>query len=94
MWLVLLITPNVDIPNAVLDTNVIIALHRSKQGSAYKLLISLVDNLFVPNISVPLLLEYKSVAKRKGMVPEEMTKDDIETILDYLLRESSIRKVI
>jgi putative PIN family toxin of toxin-antitoxin system len=79
--------------NVVLDTNVLIAALRSKRGSAYKLLTSLIDDLYVPNVSVPLFVEYESVAKREGMVPEELTKEDIEAILDYLLSKSSIRKV-
>jgi putative PIN family toxin of toxin-antitoxin system len=81
------------ITNVVLDTNVLIAALRSKRGIAYKLLILLVDDLYVPNVSVPLFLEYESVAKREGMVPEEIPKDDIDAILDYLLSKSSIRKV-
>jgi putative PIN family toxin of toxin-antitoxin system len=91
--MVLLIIPYMDVTNVVLDTNVLIAALRSKRGSTYKLLISLTDDLYVPNVSVPLFVEYESVAKRHGMVPEEMTKEDIEAILDYLLSKSSIRKV-
>lgn len=79
--------------NVVLDTNVLIAALRSKRGCAYKLLILFTEDLYVPNVSVPLFVEYESVAKREGMVPEEMTEEDIEAILDYLLSKSSIRKV-
>jgi putative PIN family toxin of toxin-antitoxin system len=91
--MVLPIIPYMGIINVVLDTNVLIAALRSKRGSAYKLLISLIHDLYVPNVSVPLFVEYESVAKREGMVPEELTKEDIEAILDYLLSKSSIRKV-
>ena len=50
--------------NIVIDTNVLISALKSKQGASYKLLISLPDNLFVPNVSVPLFIEYESVAKK------------------------------
>jgi putative PIN family toxin of toxin-antitoxin system len=81
------------ITNVVLDTNVLIAALRSKRGSAYNLLILLAEDLYVPNVSVPLFVAYESVAKREGMVPKEMAEEDIEAILYYLLSKSSIRKV-
>lgn len=91
--MVLPIIPYMDIASIVLDTNVLIAALRSNRGSAYKLLISLPGGLYLPNVSVPLFVEYESVAKRKGMVPEEITEEDINAILDYLPSKSSIRKV-
>jgi putative PIN family toxin of toxin-antitoxin system len=81
-----------DNSNVVLDTNVLIAALRSKHGASYKLLISISDNIYVPNISVPLFVEYESVAKRKGML-EGLANEDIDAILDYLLSKSRIRKV-
>jgi len=81
-----------DIANVVLDTNVLIAALRSKRGSAYKLLISIADDFYIPNVSVPLFVEYESVAKREGML-EGLSAEDIETILDYLLSKSSIREI-
>lgn len=81
-----------NVANVVLDTNVLIAALKSKRGSAYKLLISITDNLYIPNVSVPLFVEYESVAKREGML-EGLSVEDIEAILDYLLSKSSIRKI-
>ena len=78
--------------NVVLDTNVLIAALKSKRGSAYKLLLSIADDLYVPNVSVPLFVEYESVAKREGIL-EGLCAEDIDAILDYLLRKSSIRKI-
>lgn len=78
--------------DVVLDTNVLIAALRSKRGASYKLLLSLVDDLYVPNISVPLFIEYESVAKREGVV-EGLSDKDIDSVLDYLLSKASIRKV-
>jgi putative PIN family toxin of toxin-antitoxin system len=79
-------------PNVVLDTNVLIAALKSQRGSAYKLLISLVDDLYIPNVSVPLFLEYESIAKRAGTV-EGLSHQNIEAILDYILSKSSIRQI-
>ncbi|RLJ21930.1 putative toxin-antitoxin system toxin component, PIN family [bacterium endosymbiont of Escarpia laminata] len=81
-----------NIANVVLDTNVLISALKSKRGSSYRLLISLADDLYIPNVSVPLFVEYESVAKREGML-EGLSAEDIEAILDYLLKKSSIRKI-
>ena len=80
------------IVNVVVDTNVLIAALKSKQGSAYKLLISLPDDFYIPNVSVPLFIEYESVAKREGML-SNLSKQDIDSILDYFLGKSSIREI-
>ncbi len=78
--------------NVVIDTNVLIAALRSKRGSSHKLLISLADDLYIPNVSVPLFVEYESVVKREGMLAN-LSTEDIEAILDYLLSKSSIREI-
>jgi len=78
--------------NVVIDTNVVIAALKSKKGASYKLLMSLPENIFVPNISVPLFLEYESVAKRSGLITN-LSTTDIDAILDYLLNKSNIRKI-
>ena len=78
--------------NVVIDTNVLISALKSTQGASYKLLMSLPKELFVPNVSVPLFLEYESVAKREGLV-SKLSSQDIDSILDYFLSKSSIRKI-
>ena len=78
--------------NVVLDTNVLISSLKSKQGSAHKLLLLLAHNIYKPNVSVPLFIEYEAVAKRVGMLVGLSVKD-IEVILDYILSQSSIRKI-
>ncbi|MBW8004002.1 MAG: PIN domain-containing protein, partial [Planctomycetes bacterium] len=51
-------------PSIVIDTNVQIAALRSRRGASFKV-ISLMDRgLFQLSVSVPLVLEYESVAKR------------------------------
>lgn len=78
--------------NVVIDTNVIVAALKSRRGASHKLLISLPSGLYRPNISVPLFLEYESVAKRAGMV-SGLEEQDINVILDYILSKSSIRQI-
>ena len=78
--------------NVVIDTNVLISSLKSKQGASYKLLMALPKDIFVPNVSVPLFLEYESVAKRQGMV-SKLNSQDIDSIPEYFLSKSRIRKI-
>ncbi len=76
----------------VIDTNVLIAALKSKRGASYKLLTSLPNGVYKPHISVPLFIEYESVAKRTGLV-SDLTHKEINAILDYILSKSSIREI-
>jgi putative PIN family toxin of toxin-antitoxin system len=78
--------------NIVLDTNVLVSALKSKQGASFKLL-SLIDNGdFILNISVPLFLEYESVAFRECLnLP--LNKSDIEDVLNYIAQVSSKRDI-
>ncbi len=78
--------------NVVLDTNVLIAALKSKKGGSYKLLMAIDDDLYIPNISVPLFLEYEAITKKKGMLPD-LSEEDIDNILNFLLKKSHIRKI-
>jgi len=75
---------NVSVYQIVIDTNVFVTALRSKHGASYKLL-SLIDcGKFQINVSVPLVFEYESVAKR--FVDETtLTIQEIDDILDYLV---------
>jgi len=68
-----------------MDTCILVSALRSNQGASYKLL-SLIDNKKIKlNLSVPLVLEYESAAKR--MVDElKLTNLDIDDIIDYLCK--------
>ena len=69
-------------PKIVIDTNVLIAVLRSKREASY-LLLSLIDSgKFVVHISVPLVLEYEDVAKRQ-LSDLILTEQDVNDILDY-----------
>ena len=78
--------------NVVIDTNVFIAALKSKRGASHKLLMQLPNGVYRPNVSVPLFIEYESVAKRLGMV-DGLNEGDIDAVLDYLLSQSSLREI-
>ncbi len=86
------IIPSMNPVNVVIDTNVLVAALKSKRGASYKLLLSLVDDICVPCVSVPLFFEYESALKRPGLI-DALSAEDIEEILNYLLSISSIRKI-
>lgn len=52
----------------VLDTNILIAASRSRNGASYALLTALKNRQFIALASVPLMLEYEDVLKR----PEQL----------------------
>lgn len=79
-------------PVIVIDTCVLISALRSKNGASYRLL-SLIDSQkFSYSLSVPLVLEYESVAKRlSGSFG--LTNSDIEDVIDYLCTIGKHRRV-
>lgn len=69
----------------VLDTNVVVAALRSRQGAAFRLLSLLEQGQFEAAVSVPLLFEYEDALARHvdaGLY----TREDIDNLLDYLCR--------
>ncbi len=77
---------------AVLDTNVLIAALRSRQGASYRLVTLLGQGKFDINVSVPLVLEYEDVAKRVAR-HVGLTYGDIDDILDYICSVARQREV-
>jgi putative PIN family toxin of toxin-antitoxin system len=70
-------------PGIVIDTSVWIAALGSRFGASFRLL-ELVDRRrFVLNVSVPLILEYESIAKREAN-RLGLANEDIDDIIDYL----------
>ena len=65
----------------VIDTNVIVAGLRSRDGASFKLL-SLIDSgLFSVGITVPLMFEYEDVVKREHL---GIAFQSAEDVLDYI----------
>jgi putative PIN family toxin of toxin-antitoxin system len=50
----------------VIDTNVLVAAIRSRQGASFHLLKTLEDGIWQPNISTALILEYEEVLRRES----------------------------
>lgn len=66
----------------VIDTNVLVAGLRSRNGRSFKLLNLIGKGQFNINLSIPLLLEYEDVLTRQ--LPHLFsTKSDIADLLDY-----------
>ena len=62
--------------SVVLDTNVIVAALRSRQGASFAIL-SRIGRNWAPLISVPLILEYEEVGKREAQrlkIPERVVE--------------------
>jgi len=72
----------------VLDTNVLVAASRSRQGASFSLLQALRKRHFVALVSVPLLLEYEAVLKRPEQLQAsgrtlEMTEGFLDALCQY-----------
>lgn len=67
----------------VLDTNVVVAALRSKQGASFKLLSLLAEDWYEIAISVPLLLEYEDVLARQ--LPAGLySQQEMDGFLDFV----------
>src|SRR3954454_6959685 len=69
----------------VLDTSVIVAALRSRDGASFRLISLLEQGRFDVAISVPLLFEYEDVLARQ-LDAGLFTQEDIDVFLDYLCR--------
>jgi len=76
----------------IIDTCVFISALRSRRGASFKLLSLIDNNKFEFYLSVALVLEYESVAKRN---PKKLglTDSDIEDLIDYLCAAGKSRQV-
>lgn len=68
---------------AILDTSVLVAGLRSKQGASFQILQAIRSGDITIAVSVALVLEYESVLLRPGLIPA-FTPQDIAKILDGL----------
>jgi putative PIN family toxin of toxin-antitoxin system len=76
--------------NIILDTNVLVAALRSRDGASFKLL-SLIDSgLFDLAVTVPLVFEYEDVLKRE---PLGILTEAAEDVLDYICQVASKHNV-
>jgi putative PIN family toxin of toxin-antitoxin system len=77
-------------PKIIIDTNVLVAALRSREGASFKLL-SLIDaERFEIALTVPLLFEYEDVLKREHL---GISIENAEAVLDYLCSLASKHNV-
>lgn len=70
------------IPQIVIDTNVVVAGLRSRNGSAFRLLGRVGSEHFKINLSVPLVLEYEEVLLRE-LSNLAINASDVRNFLDF-----------
>jgi predicted nucleic acid-binding protein len=71
----------------VLDTNVLVAAMRSRQGASFRLLSLLGDSRWRPNLTVAVALEYEAGLKRNCR-DFGLTEADIDDALDALVGQA------
>lgn len=76
----------------VIDTNVLVAALKSRNGASFRLLMALTTGVYSPCLSIPLFVEYEAVLKRSGLLPH-LSAGDIDAVLDYFLSRASIHEV-
>jgi len=67
----------------VLDTSVLVAALRSRQGASFQLLSRVGTGAFDVAVSVPLVLEYEDALLRQRP-STALTEDDIGAVIDYV----------
>ncbi len=75
-----------------MDTNVFISALRSRRGASFRLLRLVGRKRFDVVVSVPLVLEYESIAKRQAQ-SIGLLDADVDDILDYLCQVSERRRI-
>ena len=81
-----------NLPQVVLDTNVIYSGLRSRRGASFKLLSLLGSGRFEIHLSVPLVLEYEEVLQEKRR-DLGLTEADIADVLDYLCQVAGLHEI-
>jgi putative PIN family toxin of toxin-antitoxin system len=79
-------------PLVVIDTNVFISGLRSRRGASFKLLSMLGEGAFDISVSVPLVLEYETIARRQARALG-LDSETIDDILDYLCQVALRREI-
>lgn len=76
----------------IVDTNVLVSALKSRRGASFKLISMLPQRFFTTVVSVPLVAEYETVLKRVDL-PETITPDDIDDVIDYLCEISEHQSI-
>jgi putative PIN family toxin of toxin-antitoxin system len=76
----------------VIDTNVLVAAMRSRQGASYRLLEQLGNRRWRPNLTVAVALEYEAVLKR-NCLEFGLTEGDIDDVLDAVISQAGLHRL-
>ena len=79
-------------PRVVLDTNVLVAGLRSRQGASFRLLDEVGRGRFEIARSVPLVLEYEDALLRHAPVTG-LSRRDVDVILDYFCSVAHLQTI-
>jgi putative PIN family toxin of toxin-antitoxin system len=79
-------------PRVVLDTNVLVAGLRSRQGASFRLLNEVGRGKFEIALSVPLVLEYEDALHRHASVTG-LSRRDVDVILDYFCSVAHLQAI-
>ena len=77
----------------VLDTSVLVAAARSRQGASYALLSSIPHPRFQICLSVSLYVEWQAVLTRPENLPRGMTASDAVGLLRYLASQAHLQAI-
>ena len=77
----------------VLDTSVLVAAARSKQGASFAIVSSIPNPAFQPCLSVALYLEWQAVLSRREHIPQGLNPDDVFSYLRYLAAQASLHDI-
>lgn len=77
----------------VIDTCVLVAAVRSRNGASFKLISMLPSNDFEIAITVPLYTEYQAVLSRPEHVPPDLDADDALGFVRYIASIATLRDV-
>ena len=76
----------------VIDTDILVAAMRSKNGASHRLLSLLGDGRWRPNLTVAIALEYEAVLKRDCQ-RFGLTESDIDDLLDGICSEAGLHRL-
>jgi predicted nucleic acid-binding protein len=79
-------------PRIVLDTNVLVAGLRSRQGASFRLLNEVGRGKFEIALSVPLVLEYEDALLRHASATA-LSRRDVDVILDYFCSVAHLQTI-
>src|SRR5947208_12516702 len=77
----------------VLDTNVLVAAARSRQGASFALVSSIPTPEFQPCLSVGLYAEWQDVLMRPENLPPGRTPEDALGFVRYLASQSHLQEI-